>query len=308
MANEKPLTEEKVKEKVASLMQSGDREALAALIVEYVQPTHIANDFIGLLMNTRRLNPGDALVKKVRKGIEVRTLVPGAVHLASEVTVSERMNYVLDGADVKVNYSEWDIENGDIGTVESIKSEMQAKLRDYFMNKVFTALTSIWTAVNTADNFTSLGTAITATALEDAIDRINQTTSGAKAVVGVRSAMTPITKFGAFWDDGGSTIVEVPSQIEEVMKTGMLGVYYGVPLISLNQQWDFPDDYNALLPTDKILVIGESVGEFITFGDVKEKQWVDMNPTPPMWNLEIYQQFGMIIDNAWGIYVIGGLV
>ena len=70
---------------------------------------------------------------------------------------------------------------------------------------------------------------------------------------------------------------------------------------------DNPDDYNALLPTDKVLVIGEKVGEFITYGDVKEKQWSDMNPTPPQWLLEIYQQFGMIIDNAQGIYVIGGL-
>ena len=50
-----------------------------------------------MLLNTRSLKPGDSLVKKLRKGIEVRTLVPGSIHLASEVTVSERVNYVLDG-------------------------------------------------------------------------------------------------------------------------------------------------------------------------------------------------------------------
>jgi len=184
---------------------------------------------------------------------------------------------------------------------------MQAKLRDFFMNKVFTALTTVWTAINTPLNFTNVGGAITAAALENAIDRINQTTSGVKAVVGVRSAMTPISKFGAFWNDDGTQWAEVPSQIEDVMQKGMLGRYYGAPLISLNQQWDFPDDYNALLPADKILVIGENVGEFITFGEAREKQWVKMDPTPPVWNLEFYQQFGMIIDNAWGIYVLGGL-
>jgi hypothetical protein len=91
------------------------------------------------------------------------------------------------------------------------------------------------------------------------------------------------------------------------MRTGMLGRYYGAPLIALDQIWDNPDDYNSLLPTDKILVIGENVGDFITYGEVKQKQWSDMNPTPPQWMLEIYQQFGMIIDNAQGIYVIGGL-
>lgn len=296
-------------EQVASVLKSKDREALAELIVEYVQPTHVATDYMSLLLNTRRLNPGDALVKKVRKGIEVRTLVPGTVHLASEVTVAERINYILDGADVKVTYNEWEMENGDIGTVESIRSEMLLKLRDFYMNKVFSALTTVWTAGNTPSNFTSVGGAITDTALETAIDRINQTTAGVKAVVGVRSAMTPITKFGAFWDNGAGTptVVGVPSQIEEVMRTGMLGTYYGAPLIVLDQQFDYPDTNNALLPTDKILVIGENVGEFITYGETKERQWSDMNPTPPQWMLEIYQQFGLIIDNAEGIYVIGGL-
>lgn len=96
------MDELKLKEAFASLVKEGKREALAQLIVEYVEPQHIATDFIGMLMNTRNLKPGDALVKKVRKGIKVRTLVPGAIHLASEVTVSDRINYVLDGADVKV--------------------------------------------------------------------------------------------------------------------------------------------------------------------------------------------------------------
>ena len=301
------MDEKKLQEQVASLLEKGDREAFAELITEFIQPNHITVDFISMLLNSRRLNPGDALVKKVRKGINVRTLVPGSVHLANEVTVSERINYVLDGADVKVTYNEWELEAGHIGTVESIRSEMMAKLRDYYMNKVFTALTTVWTAANTPDNFTNVGGAITATALEDAIDRINQTTSGVKAVVGIRSVMTPISKFGAFWDDGGSTIAEVPSQLEEVMQRGFLGRYYGAPLIMLNQIWDNPEDYNTLLPTDKILVIGEDAGEFITFGDERSKEWVDMNPTPPQWMLEIYQQFGLIIDKAQGIYVIGGL-
>lgn len=299
--------DKKFKEALASMLKSGDRVALAEFIIEYVEPTHLTGEMVGLLLDTRALNPGDILVKKVRKGITVRTLVPGAVHLASQVTVNERANYNLDGADVKVTANEWELENGNIGTVEDIKGEMQAKLRDYYINKVFSALSTIWTAGNTPNNYVNVGGTITATALENAIDRINQTTPGVKAVIGLRSLLTPVTKFGAFWDNGSSTYWGVDSQLEEVMKTGWLGTYYGAPLIALQQQYDYPDDYNALLPSDKVLVIGESVGEFITYGPVKSKEWTDMNPTPPQWLFEIYQQFGMIIDNAEGIYVIGGL-
>ena len=293
-----------LKDAVAGLLKDGNREALAQLIVEYAQPGHITADFISLLMNTRRMNPGDALVKKVRKGINVRTLVPGAIHLASEMTVTDRINYVLDGADVKVTANEWELESGELGTVDEIRNEMLAKLRDFYLGKVFTALTTVWTAVNTPNNFTNVGGSLTATALKNAIDRINQTTGGVRAVVGTRAALTPITTFGAGYTDGSSTSQPVPENIKEIMQTGWLGRYYGAPILALQQEYDSPDTYNALLPNDKVLVIGENVGEFITFGDVKTKQWTDMRVTPPQWYLELYQQFGMIVDKADGIFVI----
>ena len=308
MEDFKNMDEQKLKESVAALMKDNSkREALASLLIEYVQPSHIAVDFVSLLLNSRSLKPGDALVKKVRKGIKVRTLVPGRIHLASELTVSDRINYVLDGGDVKVHANYWELESGELGTVEEIRSEMLAKLKDYYLNKVFTALTSVWTAVNTPSNFTNVGAAINATALKAAIDYINQTTGGVRAVVGTRAALTPITTFGAGWADGYSTPVShaVPENISEIMQTGWLGKYYGAPILALDQQYDNPEDHNAIgLPATRILVIGNNVGEFITYGDVKVKQWDDMRPTPPQWYLEMYQQFGMIIDRADGIYVL----
>jgi len=302
------MDELQLKEAFASLIKEGKREALAQLIVEYVQPGHIGVDFVGLLMNSRRLNPGDALVKKVRKGIQVRTLVPGAIHLASEVTVSDRINYILDGADVKVTANEWELESGELGTLADIRTEMLAKLRDNYIGRVFTALTTVWTAVNTPNNFVNVGGALNATVLKNAIDRINQTTGGVRAVVGTRAALTPVTTFGAGYTDGAGTSQVVPENIREIMQTGWLGRYYGASLLAVEQNYDNPEDYNALIPTDKVLVIGENVGEFITYGDIKSKQWSDMNPTPPQWYLELYQQFGLIVDRADGIYVVGGLV
>lgn len=297
-----------IKTAVASLLKDkSKRDELAEMLVEYVPVNHITTDFIGMLLNTRRLNPGDSLVKKLREGMKVRTFVPGSIHLSSEITVTDRVNYVLDGADIKVGFNAWDMENGDIGTVDEIKREMLGKINDYYQNKVFTALSSVWTAGNTPDNFTSVGGTITATALEDAIDRINQTTPGVKAVIGTRAAMTPITKFGAFWNDGGTQWTASDPAIEEIRQTGMLGKYYGAPLLVIDQIYDNLRDYNKLIPENKILVIGENVGEFITYGDLKFKAYDDPRPTPPYMFMEYYQQFGFMIWNAQGIYVIGGL-
>ena len=150
------MDEKQIKQAVASLLQQNTEEskqALAEMLIEYVQPNHIATDFVGMLLNTRRLNPGDSLVKKLRKGIRVHSLVPGTIHLASEITVTDRVNYALSGSDVKVTWNEWEMENGEIGTVDEISTEMGAKLRDSFQNKVFTALSTIWSAVNTPSNY-----------------------------------------------------------------------------------------------------------------------------------------------------------
>jgi hypothetical protein len=70
------MDEKELKEAVAELAKDkNQREALAEMITEWLGVNHIATDFVGMLLNARRLNPGDSLVKKVRKGLKVRTLV-----------------------------------------------------------------------------------------------------------------------------------------------------------------------------------------------------------------------------------------
>ena len=305
--------DKELKEAIAGLVTDrGNREALAEMFVEWLDPGHITVDFVNMLLDARSLKEGDSLVKKLRKGIKVYTLVPGSIHLKSEITIYERANYILDGLDVGVTYNEWEMDAGDLGTVEEIRAEMLAKLKDTFQQKVFTALSSIWTAVNTPNNFIDAGGPITATLLKNAIDYINQTTTGVKAVVGSRSALTPITQFGGFWNDGGTPDSGgmwsgLDPQLQEIMSTAWLGKWYGAPIVAINQIYDNFEDYNAFIPEDKILVIGEKVGEFISYGEVKYKEYSDPRPTPPQWFLEFYQRFGIMIWKADGIYIIGGI-
>lgn len=301
------MDEKKVREAfAASFNDKSQRQALAEFLVEWIDPNHYAADIMNVMLDTRNLGLGDILVKKVRQGVEVHTLVPGAVHLANEITVSDVANYVLEGADVKVNANLWELESGELGSVQEVRSEMQAKLADFYITRAYNALSNIWSLSNTPNNYAS-GSALTASLLEDAIDEVTYRTGGVRAVVAARKTLLPVTKFGAFWDRGASssnTYWGDVGRISQVLETGWLGSYYGAPLVGLRQMWKSPVDYTTTIPENKVLVVGESVGEFITYGPVREKQWEDMNPTPPMWMLEIYQQFGIIVDNASGIYVI----
>lgn len=301
--------EQEIQAALASVSKK-DPEALAAMIVEVFQPQHIALDAIGLILNTRSLQPGDMLMKRCRKGITVRTLYPGAIHLSNEVTVEDRAWYNLEGMDVKVHVSEWDLESGQIGTMAEIESEMRAKIRDYYINRVITLVSSLWTVANTPNNYVSVGGPLTAAVLEAGIDEVNYRTGGVRAVIGVKRVMAPITKFAQYTPYVGAPNtwgVPVPSAIEEVRRTGFVGTYYGTTIIGLDQQFDDPRTGLPLLPEHAIAVIGNNVGEFITYGDIKSKSWTDWAPTPPVRFLELWSQFGMIIDRQEGIYIIGDL-
>lgn len=298
------MEKNELREAAASYLKDpSKRQSAAEMIIEYSQPGRIVTDFVGLLLNTRNLMPGDMLVKKVRKGINVHTLVPGSIPLKSEITVTERANYVLDGSIVAVTFNDWELISGEIGTIDSIRKEMALKLRDHYMNRVFNALSTVWSAVNTASNFTDVGTDVTKAALDAAMAQINNTTPGVKAIVGTRNALAPIVEF-AGWSTYSSTDALVQMVGEEVARTGWVGQYRGAPLVVLPQSYDYPDTYNKMVFEDKILVIGENVGEFITFGDVNFSQYMKPEIVPPQWTLQEYIQWGMMIDNAQGIYVL----
>jgi hypothetical protein len=83
-----------------------DKTKMAELIVNYIEPQHITQDFVGQFLNTRALKPGDVLVKKVIRGITVKQLVPGQTTLANQLTIKENVEYNLDTAYAEVAYNE----------------------------------------------------------------------------------------------------------------------------------------------------------------------------------------------------------
>jgi len=163
---EKMQKENEFKVAVAEVAKSGDRKALAQVITEWLDPQHLTTDLMSLFLDSKALNVGDSQLFKVRKGMKVRTLVLGQIPLREEITVSERMAYNMDIADIAVNANEMEIASGELGTIQEIKSEMQAKLTDFYVGKSFTALSTIWTAATTATNFTDCAGPLNATALK----------------------------------------------------------------------------------------------------------------------------------------------
>lgn len=298
--------EDKVKVALSSLSKTeASRHTLAEAIVEWVNPNYIASEVISLFLNTRQLKAGDMLVKKLRKpGIKVRKFVPGTIHLHDEIAVTDRVNYVLDGHVVKVMMNLWDLERGELGSLQDIRQDMTNSLTSFFAGKVFASLATVWNAVNTPDNYTEVSGSLSKAALDNAIDRINYRAGGVKSIVGVKNSLLPITEFAGYSTYDGHKQFSDPI-LTEALSNGWIGRYRGVSnIVGLDQQWDNPEDDNPLVPENYVLVMGENAGEFVTFGDVMWKDYVDNRPTPPYFTVEAVIQWGLIVDWAENIHVI----
>ena len=80
------------------------------------------------------------------------------------------------------------------------------------------------------------------------------------------------------------------------------GVSNIVRLKQIFDETEYPP--RPLLPNDFVLVVGDNIGEFVTYGGPQNKEFVDNEPTPPYWNYETWLQFGMMLWNARGLVKI----
>jgi hypothetical protein len=309
---------------VAELAKSQDRRALAEIITEYVDPTYLTLDLAGTFMGTREMRFGDVLVKRFKGKYHVQQIVPGQITLGEQITVRDKaVSYNLDILAAKAEYNTLELEHGGPAfTPEVVRSDVQKALQEKLLMRTWNALGNIWTAGNAAaltipgatySNFIDASGPLTSTALDNAIDHVNYWSGGVKAIIGTEGALAPLSTFGQYQLIGAGTekhFVTVDGQpagtIRNLSPYGggpFIETYRGVSnIVRIKQIFDntsFPP--KPLLPSDYILVIGDNIGEFVTYGGPQFKEYVDNRPTPPYWNFETWVQFGMMIWNARGI-------
>lgn len=308
-----------------------DRRAFAEVITEYVDPVYLSLDLLGNFMSTREMKFGDILVKRFKGKYNVQQIVPGQITLGQQITVRDKaVSMNLDILSAKAEYNVLELEHGGPQfTPEAVRADVQAALREKLIMRTWNALGNIWKAGNASaltisgssySNFKDAGGPLTASLLDDAIDHVNYWSGSVRAIIGTESALAPLSEFGQYKLISGSlsdnyvaTNGQPAGTFQRVSPygNGPKGVesYRGVSNIVRIPQIFNNTEYPPvpLLPTDFVLVVGENVGEFITYGDAQYKEYVDNKPTPPYWNYETWIQFGMMIWNARGIVKIGGI-
>ena len=320
----KKLTPE-VRAALAELAKK-DKSAFAAVITEYVDPVYLSFDLLAQFMGTREMQFGDILVKRFKGKYNVQQIVPGQITLGQQIQVRDKaMSINLDILSAKAEYNTLELEHGGPSfTPETVRSDIQKALNEKLILRTWNALGNIWNAANAAaltitgsaySNFIDCAGPLTSTALDNAIDHTNYWADGVKAIIGTEAALAPLTTFGQYkifgtagTSDQYVTTNGQPSYTFDNVSpfgSGSKAVesYRGVNnIVRLKQIFD-NTEYPPLplLPSNFVLVVGDNIGEFITYGGPQYKEYVDNRPTPPYWNYETWIQFGMMLWNARGL-------
>lgn len=304
-----------------------DRAAFAEVITEYVDPVYLTLDLAGTFFNTRAMNFGEVHVKSFKGKYHVQQIVPGQITLGEQITVRNKaVSYNLDILGAGAMYNELEMRHGGPAyTPETVRADVQKALAEKLLLRSWNALANVWNSTNATaltipgsanSNFIDASGPLTSTVLDAAIDHVNYWSPGVKTIIGTEAALAPLSTFGQYNLISGSlsdNYVQIDGRPAFTFQNvspfgGNYGVesYRGVTnIVRVKQIFDeseFPP--KPLLPTDFILVVGDDIGEFITYGGVETKEWTDMEPTPPYWHYFIYQQFGMMIWNARGLVKI----
>jgi hypothetical protein len=304
-----------------------DRAAFAEVITEYVDPVYLTLDLAGAFMNTREMKFGEILVKRFKGKYHVQQIVPGQITLAEQITIRDKaVSIALDILAAKAGYNVLELEHGGPAfTPEAVRSDVQKALSEAILMRTWNALGNVWNSTNAANltipgssnsNFLDASGPLTATVLDAAIDHVNFWSGGVRSIIGTEQALAPLSTFAQYQIIAGTTndfyVTQNGTPAGTIInrspygRDGAVETYRGVTnIVRIPQIFDRSEwPPRPLLPTDFVLVVGENIGEFVTYGGPQYKEYVDNEPTPPYWNYETWLQFGMMIWNARGLVKI----
>ena len=299
----------------------GYRTAYADLVIETVEPNHLSLDLFSAFMPTVQKNKGDQIGRRVRRGrYPIRTMVPGSKHLTDVLSYQEFYTMMFDRLIAGTSHNVWEIQSGEVGTVEQMRTELRADLFDEIVSKVFSLLSTVWTAGQTPSNFLDQsGTGVTQTGLETMMETVLNYSGQVKAIVGSRAALLPIYKFAQYREfvltgTGTDRAAFPTAALDEFLRTMKVSTYLGVPIVELPQVYRNRLDANTtsswrgtgqrMIPTDKVLVIGGNAGQVVLMDGFEYQDYTDPTTQPANYVLHGWQAYGMIIDDVQQIGII----
>jgi len=138
-----------------------------------------------------------------------------------------------------------------------------------------------------ANYFTCAGS-LTRTALNYAIDYVEDQAGGVAAIVGRRNLFSSMLDWNISTYEVG---LYSDSMKDQIMKTGKIPVYRGYPIVSL-PQWRSGFG-KMIIEQNTVLVVGKDIGKYVTSQDLNYKDAIDVDEL--MWHIHMYTRMGCAV-------------
>lgn len=318
------LSEKQEKELAVALASaknaSGMKTAFSDLMIEVVEPKQLTLDVISAFMPVRELQPGDELGRRVKKGrYPVYSMTPGSNHLTAVTALVDQYIYAFDRIIAGTHANIMEIESGDVGTVADMRTDLRAALFNEIVTRVFTLLTSTWTEAAHPTRYEDLSGVLTSTGLDAMIEAMEDDGLNVRTIIGTNKALRPLHKFAQYrqFELSGTATDRVAYPIEatfnEFTNTRSVSRYDNIAVITLPQmRRDIVPTYGTaaisktdlLLPDDKVLVLADTPGEVVLYGDTDYQDYTDFRVQPANYVVHAWQNFALLLDDVESVGVL----
>lgn len=283
----------KASEALANLFSMSDgRAELAELIKVYNEDHWNKHDITPLIFEKKTFKYGERpLFKTHKKGIVAyRTARNSLVPLSQNYEVEFEMTF--DNLGVHVGCQKMDLKTGRLSSFATLIKEAQEAIERKRIEMVWETLAQTYNATSNKDNYIKTIT-VNKTALDSAINQVRRKVGGRQTLMGDYMLMTEIEEFPEF-----KGLEEVYKEIRDF---GVLGTYRACKVVYLPEITD-PVSKKSIVPTDKIMVLGQKIGYSATLGEATVDQQSVFNDQS--WEYRYDKEFGNVVTRPEGMAVI----
>lgn len=290
----------KKKQALAKLMKKADvinnlqhRQAVATKIVKFVSTDIYSQDLINIVADTETFNPGEQIQFHVHRELKAHILEPGATGKRSKLikdSVPLPHHRVYVGTELDLNQ----LRSGRLGTINDYRRKVGETILGKRNELLWQSLNFSIDSTTQDNNYATFapGAAVATkkAALDDAIEFVHDNNNnGPIAIVGRYSALSWIEDISS----GTNLDTFFPEMSkEQIMSTGFISVYRGVPIFRLRSYKD--GDNKALIGASDIHVLSEGT---VKFGRVLPglQSFNNINGQTFSWEIDFWEEYGVAI-------------
>jgi hypothetical protein len=285
MKENKELAEDFGKIVTPLLDTEAGRKVVAEKVLEYVTNQIEQQDLSELILDKKTVGVGQTYEWIHRGKLKAYWHEPGSYAPRTAMT-QKTFRIPTKMISAHPEYLIKQLKSGRYGTIADQVSAAREAIMGEINAMVFNTI--IGAVPSTAPNYAAVATGTTGvasfkTALDNAIRWCKDRPGGAKAIVGRGATLDYIMDFS-----NSNNNVFSDGVVDQIMRTGVLGVYRGVPVIGLSQ---YEDAFGKpTIPADEILVIGNNVGKVIFEDEAGQANEIDIDTL--IWHMHIWMNVG----------------